>query len=216
MVGASTPFFVCLLGFLIFHQVHHWRVYVSLVPIAGGAILSTYGEKDLNVLGFILTLLSTLLRGLKTVWQGHLLQGEERLNSPNLLRYMALDAGIILFVLFLVFESRDFASWLQSEGSDTYKLWHFALLLTLNPAAAYLANWSQFMLIQKSSALTFQVIGNTKGVINAVTGIIGMWDFIIGDSVCLFFPHFHHLGAPKLGVLSFHSTILHQHFSFRF
>jgi drug/metabolite transporter (DMT)-like permease len=28
------------------------------------------------------------------------------------------------------------------------------------------------MLIQKSSALTFQVIGNTKGVINAVTGII--------------------------------------------
>ena len=181
MVGASTPFFVCLLGFLIFHQVHHWRVYCSLVPIAVGAILSTYGEKNLNMFGFILTLLSTLLRGLKTVWQGHLLQGEERLDSPNLLRYMALDAGIILFVFFLVFESQDFATWLQSEGSDTYKFWHFALLLTLNPAAAYLANWSQFMLIQKSSALTFQVIGNTKGVINAVAGIMGM----------LLFSHLH-------------------------
>ena len=136
-------------------------------------MLSTYGEKDLSILGFCLSLASTVLRGLKTVWQGHLLQGEEKMDSPNLLRYMAADAALILLIISAMLESQDFMMWVRSEGSDDYKLWHFALLLTINPMTAYLANWSQFMLIQNSSALTFQVIGNTKGLINAIASIIG-------------------------------------------
>jgi len=172
MIGASTPFFVCILGYIFFNTVYPWRVYATLVPIAGGAMISTYGEGNLSLFGFVLQLIATFSRGLKTVWQGYLLQGEEKLSSPNLLRYMAFDSAVILFVSAVLMEGSSFLSWMSSERPETYGFWYFALLLTVNPLSAYLANYTQFMLIQISNPLTFQVIGNTKGLINVICSII--------------------------------------------
>jgi drug/metabolite transporter (DMT)-like permease len=172
MVGATTPFFVSILGFLIFNMVHHWRVYASLVPIVGGIMMSTYFEGDLSIVGFVIILTATFFRGLRTVFQGHLLAGQDKLTSPNLLRYMSMYAFVMLSVTSLMMESSSLLDWLRSEGSETYKFWHFALLLTVNPIGAYVANLSQFLLIQTSSALTFQVIGNTKGAVTIVASVM--------------------------------------------
>merc|ERR1711977_445345 len=179
MIGASTPFFVCILGYIFFNTVYPWRVYATLVPIAGGAMISTYGEGNLSLFGFVLQLIATFSRGLKTVWQGYLLQGEEKLSSPNLLRYMATDAALILFALALLFESGAILTWLQTEDTTgDYPFWQFALMLVINPVTAYWTNYSQFVLITLSSPLTFQVIGNTKGLLNVFCGML-----IFGDKV---------------------------------
>ena len=172
MVGATTPFFVSILGFLMFNMVHHWRVYASLVPIVGGIIMSTYFEGDLSILGFLIILTATFFRGFRTVFQGHLLAGEDKLTSPNLLRYMSMYAFVILCVTSVMYEGKSLLFWMRSEGSEMYKFWHFALLLTVNPIGAYVANLSQFLLIQTSSPLTFQVIGNSKGSVTIIASVI--------------------------------------------
>jgi len=87
---------------------------------------------------------------------------------------MAMDAAAILAVLSLLFESKSFITWLRSdeEGDGNYRRWYFFLLLLFNPMSAYMANMSQFMLIQMSNPLTFQVIGNTKGLLNVFFDIL--------------------------------------------
>ena len=186
MVGATTPFFVCLLGLAFFNTVYPARVYATLVPIVGGAIVSTCGKarggSGFSMAGLALSLGATFFRGIKTVWQGHLLQGEEKLTSPNLLRFMAADAAIVLLLLGLATEARPMADWVREGGGQASgakgESWRLPFLLVVNPLSAYCANYSQFMLIQLSSALTFQVIGNTKGLINVVTSMV-----IFGDHV---------------------------------
>ncbi|UPQ99038.1 sugar phosphate transporter [Chloropicon primus] len=185
MVGATTPFFVCILGFVFFNTVYSRSVYASLVVIVGGALVTTYGKalggKGFTLVGLFLTLSSTFFRGLKTVWQGYLLQGEQKMSSPNLLRYMATDAMIILFLLGVVMESGSLYAWLQSETGDAdYGFWQFASLLVVNPITAYGANYTQFLLIQLSSALSFQVIGNSKGVLNVIAGVLIFGDRVTG------------------------------------
>ena len=182
MVGATTPIFVCILGFVFFGTLYSNRVYASCVVIVGGGFLSTYGKasggKGFTVIGLVLLLAATFFRGLKTVWQGHLLQGEEKLSSPNLLRYMATDAAVILLALALAVEGRGLLAWLRSDESSGYSFWQLAALLVVNPMSAYCANYSQFVLIQHSSALTFQVIGNTKGVLNVICSMLIFGDFV--------------------------------------
>ena len=172
MVGATTPFFVSLLGFLLFNDVHHWRVYASLIPIVGGILLSTYYEGNLSVVGFLFIVTATFFRGFRTVFQGHLLAGEEKLDSPNLLKYMSMNACAILSIVSLLFEGKSMVAWLHSEKTDTYSSWLFVFLLVINPLGAYVANLSQMYLIQVASPLTFQVIGNSKGVVTIVASII--------------------------------------------
>ena len=75
---------------------------------------------------------------------------------------MATDAAVILLALALAVEGRGLLAWLRSDESSGYPFWQLAALLVVNPMSAYCANYSQFVLIQHSSALTFQVIGNTK------------------------------------------------------
>ena len=169
MVGATTPFFVAILGFLLFNHVHSWQTYASLVPIVGGILLSTLFEGDLSIAGFLLVVTATVFRGLRTCFQGNLLSNEEKLDSQNLLRYMAMNAGAILLVFGILIEGRSLLAWLGSEKD--LSLFN-ALLFLANPLGAYAANLSQFLLIQNSSALTFQVIGNTKGAVTVTASII--------------------------------------------
>mmetsp|Transcript_9398 Transcript_9398/g.24133 ORF Transcript_9398/g.24133 Transcript_9398/m.24133 type:complete len:372 (+) Transcript_9398:96-1211(+) len=190
MVGASTPFFVCLLGFILFHEVHHWRGYCALLPIVGGAIISTYGEGHLVFIGLILAILSTAIRGLKSVWQGHLLTGEEKLDSPNLLKFMSMYGAVLLLVSAILFEGGDFLRWLSEEPSDFSSRLAFGALLVINPIGAYVANMAQFMITKTTSALTLQVIGNSKGAFTVLVSIIVFQDSVsamaaVGYSITL-------------------------------
>ena len=185
IVGASTPFFVCLFGYLLFQHAQPLRVYVSLAPIVFGTALSTYGEVSLSFVGFCLTLGATMLRGTKTVWQAHLLSNEERITSPNLLRFMSRDAALVLLACSLVFEGARFRAWLGGErtatsagggagvleGGRAFPAWQFTFLLIVNPLGAYLSNMAQFVLTKHVGALTLQVIGNAKGPIVVLTSL---------------------------------------------
>ena len=105
MVGATTPFFTALLAFLITGTVETAKVYLALVPVVVGVMISTGGEPQFHLLGLIVCLLSTAARALKSVMQGLLMSNpEEKLDSVNLLRFMAPAAFLMLIPLTLIFE----------------------------------------------------------------------------------------------------------------
>ena len=105
MIGATTPFFTALLGFLISGTRETPKVYLTLVPVVVGVMISTGGEPQFHLLGLIVCLLSTAARALKSVMQGLLMSNpEEKLDSVNLLRFMAPAALLMLLPLTLIFE----------------------------------------------------------------------------------------------------------------
>ncbi|KAG2246007.1 hypothetical protein Bca52824_085635 [Brassica carinata] len=74
-----------------------WLTYVTLVPVVTGVVIASGGEPSFNLFGFIMCIAATAARAPKSVLQGILLSSEgEKLNSMNLLLYMAPIAVVFL------------------------------------------------------------------------------------------------------------------------
>ena len=91
--------------------------------------------------------------------QGALLVDQsEKLDSLNLLRYMAPMALLMLPAALM--EPDVFQQVLMRARSDAY----FSVLLLANATPAYLVNLLNFLVSRFASALALQVLGNAKGV----------------------------------------------------
>ena len=144
MIGATTPFFTALLGFLISGTRETPKVYLTLVPVVVGVMISTGGEPQFHLLGLIVCLLSTAARALKSVMQGLLMSNpEEKLDSVNLLRFMAPAALLMLLPLTLIFEDVERIAGFFSPASNPKHL-SFSLLLLLNSLCAFFVNLLNF------------------------------------------------------------------------
>lgn len=98
MVGATTPFFTALLAFIMLGTVERYEVYIALIPIVAGVMVSSGGEPQFHLIGLIVCLLSTAARALKSVLQSLLMSNtEEKLDSLNLLRLEIQHRFAILF-----------------------------------------------------------------------------------------------------------------------
>lgn len=172
MVGATTPFFTALLAFLITGTVETAKVYLALVPVVVGVMISTGGEPQFHLLGLIVCLLSTAARALKSVMQGLLMSNpEEKLDSVNLLRFMAPAAFLMLIPLTLIFEDVERISAFFSPAQNP-KYLSFSLLLLLNSLCAFFVNLLNFLVTKKTNALTLQVLGNAKGVVATAVSVL--------------------------------------------
>ena len=83
----------------------------------------------------------------------------EKMNSVNLLRYMAPIAAAVLLPATLILEPGVFMQVFQSRNETS-----FLAFLALSAALAYFVNLLNFLVTQYTSALTLQVLGNGKGV----------------------------------------------------
>ncbi|KAK4796127.1 hypothetical protein SAY86_028453 [Trapa natans] len=104
-IGATTPFFTAIFAFLITFKRETAEVYLALIPVVFGIVLSSNSEPLFNLFGFLVCVGSTAGRALKSVVQGLLLTSEaEKLHSMNLLLYMAPMAALILLPVTLYVE----------------------------------------------------------------------------------------------------------------
>ncbi|CAN6345105.1 unnamed protein product [Urochloa humidicola] len=89
-VGATTPFFTAVLAYAVAARREACATYAALIPVVAGVVIATGGEPSFHLFGFIMCVGATAGRALKTVLQGILLSSEEeKMNSMDLLRYMA-------------------------------------------------------------------------------------------------------------------------------
>nr|XP_043609891.1 probable sugar phosphate/phosphate translocator At5g05820 [Erigeron canadensis] len=168
-IGATTPFFTAVFAYLMTMRKEAWLVYVTLVPVVTGVVIASGGEPSFHLFGFIMCLGATAARALKSVLQGILLSSEgEKLNSMNLLLYMAPVAVVILLPATLLMEDNVVGITIALARKDVNIIWY----LLFNSALAYLVNLTNFLVTKHTSALTLQVLGNAKGAVAVVISIL--------------------------------------------
>jgi drug/metabolite transporter (DMT)-like permease len=68
-IGATTPLFTAILGFLMKGTRESFGTYLALVPVVMGIVIATGFEPSFHLVGFIVCVSATALRGFKTVFQ---------------------------------------------------------------------------------------------------------------------------------------------------
>ncbi|KAL0383513.1 UNVERIFIED_CONTAM: udp-uronic acid transporter 1 [Sesamum calycinum] len=168
-VGATTPFFTALFAYLMTRKREAWATYTCLVPVVAGVVIASGGEPSFHLYGFIMCIGATAARAFKSVLQGVLLSNEgEKLNSMNLMLYMAPIAILVLLPTAIVMEPNVF-DFVVSLGLEHKFMW---VLLLVNSTMAYGANLCNFLVTKHTSALTLQVLGNAKGAVAVVISIL--------------------------------------------
>ncbi|GAV74489.1 TPT domain-containing protein [Cephalotus follicularis] len=168
-VGATTPFFTAVFAYLMTLKLEACLTYITLIPVVTGVIIASGGEPSFHLFGFIVCISATAARALKTVLQGILLSSEgERLNSMNLLMYMAPVAVAFLLPVSLLMEEGVLGITISTARSDPRFLWY----LLFNSALAYFVNLANFLVTKHTSALTLQVLGNAKGAVAVVISVM--------------------------------------------
>jgi len=146
-----------------------WITYATLVPVVAGVVIASGGEPSFHLYGFIMCIGATAARALKSVLQGILLSSEgEKLNSMNLLLYMAPIAVLVLLPAALIMEPNVMSICVALTRQDKF----MAFLLIVNSAMAYFVNLTNFLVTKHTSALTLQVLGNAKGAVAVVVSIL--------------------------------------------
>ncbi|XP_044480167.1 probable sugar phosphate/phosphate translocator At3g11320 [Mangifera indica] len=168
-VGATTPFFTAVFAYLMTFKREAWLTYVTLIPVVTGVIIASGGEPSFHLFGFIMCIAATAARALKSVLQGILLSSEgEKLNSMNLLLYMAPIAVVFLLPATLIMEKNVVGITLALARDNIKIIWY----LLFNSALAYFVNLTNFLVTKHTSALTLQVLGNAKGAVAVVVSIL--------------------------------------------
>ncbi|MED6204591.1 hypothetical protein PIB30_010445 [Stylosanthes scabra] len=168
-VGATTPFFTAVFAYFMTLRREGWVTYITLVPVVTGVMIASRGEPSFHLFGFIMCIGATAARALKTVLQGILLSSDgEKLNSMNLLMYMAPVAVAFLLPASIVMEQDVVGITISLAREDPSILW----LLIFNSALAYFVNLTNFLVTKHTSALTLQVLGNAKGAVAVVISIL--------------------------------------------
>ncbi|XP_027928964.1 probable sugar phosphate/phosphate translocator At3g11320 [Vigna unguiculata] len=168
-IGATTPFFTAVFAYLMTFKREAWLTYLTLVPVVTGVIIASGGEPSFHLFGFIICVAATGARALKSVLQGILLSSEgEKLNSMNLLLYMAPTAVVFLLPATLIMEENVVGITLALARDDSKIIWY----LLFNSALAYFVNLTNFLVTKHTSALTLQVLGNAKGAVAVVVSIL--------------------------------------------
>ncbi|CAM8970964.1 unnamed protein product [Rhodiola kirilowii] len=158
-VGATTPFFTAVFAYFMTLKKEAWLTYVTLIPVVAGVVIASGGEPSFNLFGFLMCIGATAARALKSVLQGILLSSEgEKLNSMNLLLYMAPIAVMLLLPATIFMEGNVVATTIQLAKTDFRVVW----LLLLNSSMAYFVNLTNFLVTKHTSPLTLQVLGNAK------------------------------------------------------
>ncbi|XP_034570113.1 probable sugar phosphate/phosphate translocator At3g11320 [Setaria viridis] len=151
------------------HLVEILTTYDALVPVVTGIIITVGGEPSFHLFGFIMCVGATAGRALKTVLQGILLSSEdEKMNSMNLLRYMAPMAVILLVPATLIMEREAFGLVATLAREDPSFIW----ILLCNSSMAYFVNLTNFLVTKHTSPLTLQVLGNAKVAVAVVVSIL--------------------------------------------
>ncbi|KAK7349943.1 hypothetical protein VNO77_07863 [Canavalia gladiata] len=168
-IGATTPFFTAVFAYAVSRKREAWVTYATLLPVVAGVIIASGGEPSFHLFGFIICVSSTAARAFKSVLQDILLSSEgEKLNSMNLLLYMAPIAMMVLLPATMLMEENVIWITIDLARKDIRIIWY----LLLSSSLAYFVNLTNFLVTKHTSALTLQVLGNAKGAVAVVVSIL--------------------------------------------
>lgn len=171
-VRALTPVFTVAIYRIVFHGIYGTDTYISLIPVIIGVMLASYGDLDATVLGFVMTMLGTVLAAVKTVATNRLQTAGLHLGALELLYRMSPIACIqSLAVAYMCGEFDRFEPSVLRSSS--------VLILLINGAIAFGLNVASFEANKRSGALTMTIAANIKQVLTIVFSVV-LWHFAVG------------------------------------
>lgn len=179
MLGAMSPLITVLLAVVIQRKRYNWWTWASMPIICGGLALCSSKEVNFSPLGAFFATGATVLRALKSIMQGKLLQGE-KMDSVTLLYYMSPWAALFLLVLAGFSEGAEPLVLLLDGllgsgrvGSATTITGRptVLLLLVVSGMNACLLNVANFAVTAHTSPVTLQVLGNVKNCLAIIVSV---------------------------------------------
>jgi solute carrier family 35 protein E4 len=178
MLGSMTPLVTVAIAVFFQAKRYNFWTWVSIPVICGGLAMCSVKEVNFNVWGLFFAVSATLLRALKTIVQGKLLQGGDKMDSVTLLFYMAPWAALFLASLSAFSEGLEplveVVHGLMGANSAGQKLTGgpmLLLMLLVSGLNACLLNVANFSVTSYTSPLTMQVLGNVKNCMSIIISV---------------------------------------------
>lgn len=173
MLGATSPLITVALAVLVQRKRFNFWTWVSMPVICGGLIMCGTMEVNFDALGTLFAGGATVLRAMKSIIQGKLLNGD-KIDSVVLLYYTAPWAALLLSLAAITSEGLEPVRLLASGlvGSDggpgrevTGGLRVLGLLI-ISGLNACLLNVANFSVTAYTGPVTLQVLGNVKNCVS--------------------------------------------------
>ncbi|XP_054720284.1 solute carrier family 35 member E3-like [Uloborus diversus] len=151
----------------LYHRQFSWRIKMTLVPISLGAYLNSAYDIKFNILGTICALTGVVITSFYQVWVGEK-QKEFQVNSMQLLYYQIPMSATLLMVCLPFIEP----PWAPDGIFERH--WNALDLgiVFLSSVIAFLVNLSIYWIIGNTSAVTYNVIGQTKFCLTLLGGYL--------------------------------------------
>jgi drug/metabolite transporter (DMT)-like permease len=156
-IKSFTPATTVALQWLVWKKSFDRRVWLSLIPIVGGIVLTSVTELSFNMAGFLAAFFGCVVTSTKTILAESLLHGYN-FDSINTVYYMAPYATMILALPALLIEGPGVAMWFAEHEF----IFGPVLIILLSGVSAFCLNFSIFYVIHATTAVTFNVAGNMK------------------------------------------------------
>lgn len=156
-IKSFTPATTVVLQWLVWGKSFDQRVWLSLVPVVGGIMLTSVTEMSFNIFGFLAAFFGCVVTSTKTILAESLLHGYN-FDSINTVYYMAPYATLILVFPAIIFEGSGILSWMAIQKS----LFAPCIIIFSSGIFAFCLNFSIFYVIKTTTAVTFNVAGNLK------------------------------------------------------
>lgn len=169
-IKSLTPVCTAFLQYAVFRSRLTPQALFALVPVTAGVALASLTELQFHFGGFIAALVACFLTGLKFVLSSQMLAGRYKLDSINLLYYMAPPSVAILLPLSYLIERDGVYDWVFNGNATTRDF----IILLFSGIISYILNVTLFIVLKATSSVTVTVAGNVKTVL------------VIGISILMF------------------------------
>ncbi|CAM6129951.1 unnamed protein product [Calypogeia fissa] len=195
-IKSLTPATTVVLQWLVWRKVFDQRVWLSLLPVVGGIMLTSITELSFNLFGFLAALFGCLVTSTKTILAESLLHGYN-FDSINTVYYMAPYATMILALPAILLEGAGVVTWAHNQES----LFVPVFIILSSGVFAFCLNFSIFYVIHSTTAVTFNVAGNMKVAVAIIISWLIFknpmsWTNAIGCSItllgCTFYGYVRH------------------------
>uniref|UniRef100_A0A7S4PY21 Sugar phosphate transporter domain-containing protein n=1 Tax=Alexandrium monilatum TaxID=311494 RepID=A0A7S4PY21_9DINO len=166
MLKSASLIFLMVLGVAVGIEPCSLKVGCPVLVIAGGILLTSYGEARFDTRGFTLVLASELFAAIRWIVTQMILQGGS-LGSMVVVFYMSPASTLTLFPLAMLSESRELA-----VLTDPATLARFLGMVMFPGFMAFLLLLVEVQLVKETSSLTLSVFGNLKSLVTIVFAII--------------------------------------------
>jgi len=190
-VKAMMPFFTVSLTRVILGESYSWSIYLSLIPIVGGVLLTTASMVEFNLVGLVAALSSTLSLSIQSIFSKKVMRGIDHLNLLLGTTQLCLAVFTPIWLyhegFHMMFSGVAFEGLTTMEVSSIFlelmgasacncaqTIVAFTFLSLVQPVSYSVANVTKRVVVIGASMVTLGEVGNTANLVGMAITLSGV------------------------------------------